>query len=61
MHVGRSLLIADRVNIANKLAYYEKTYDNDLQHKFAKGIRIVGFTYGDSFAHIQSYLVDFND
>ncbi|WGT40128.1 hypothetical protein QH639_04925 [Lysinibacillus sp. 1 U-2021] len=29
-------------NIENKLAYYKATYDENLEHKHAKGIRIVG-------------------
>ncbi|WP_438285549.1 hypothetical protein [Bacillus wiedmannii] len=51
------VIINHRVNIADKLDYYGKTYDENLNHKFAKGIRIVGFTYGDSFADIQNDLV----
>jgi len=29
-------------NIEKKLAYYKATYDENLEHKHAKGIRIVG-------------------
>jgi hypothetical protein len=55
------VIINSRANIADKLEYYKKTYDENLNHKFAKGIRITGFTYGDSFAKIQSYLSTFNN
>lgn len=51
------VIINSRVNIADKLAYYKKTYDEELNHKFSKGIRIVGFTYGDSFEDIQNDLI----
>lgn len=29
-------------NIEKKIAYYQATYDENLEHKHAKGIRIVG-------------------
>lgn len=29
-------------NIEKKLAYYKATYDENLKHKHAKGIRIIG-------------------
>lgn len=32
-------------NLALKLDYYKKTYDNYLEHKHAKGIKIVGYTF----------------
>jgi hypothetical protein len=39
-------------NADAKLEYYKKTYDNELNHKFSKGIRIVGVTYGNTFEEI---------
>lgn len=51
------VIINSHENIADKLAYYGKTYDDNLNHEFAKGIRIVGFTYGDSFEDIQNDLI----
>ncbi|MEW4235983.1 hypothetical protein Q0N71_14510 [Bacillus thuringiensis] len=51
------IIINHRMNISDKLDYYGKTYDVNLNHKFANGIRIVGFTYGDSFADIQHDLI----
>lgn len=36
------LIINPPTNIENKLAYYKATYDENLEHKHAKGIRIVG-------------------
>lgn len=44
-------------NIEQKLAYYENTYDENLQHKFAPGIRIIGFTFGGSLIDIESDLL----
>lgn len=32
-------------NLEKKLAYYKKTYDENLFHKHAKGISIVGYTF----------------
>lgn len=40
-------------NIDRKLAYYKITYNHDLTHKFAKGIKIVDITYGENFDEIQ--------
>lgn len=33
------------VNLEKKLEYYKNTYDENLEHKHAKGIRIVGYTF----------------
>jgi hypothetical protein len=43
-------------NIDSKLEYYVKNYDSELNHKFAKGIRISGFTYGESYDIVQAHL-----
>lgn len=32
-------------NLALKLEYYKKTYDEQLEHKHAKGIKIIGYTF----------------
>lgn len=32
-------------NLQKKLEYYKKTYDENLEHKHAKGIKIVGYTF----------------
>ncbi|GKU81216.1 hypothetical protein [Niallia sp. NCCP-28] len=50
------IIINKRENIDSKLAYYKKTYDGDLTHKFAPGIKIVSFTFGDDFGDIQEDL-----
>ncbi|OLN21729.1 hypothetical protein BTO30_13510 [Domibacillus antri] len=31
-------------NLPKKLEYYKATYDENLNHKHAKGIRIIGYT-----------------
>jgi wobble nucleotide-excising tRNase len=43
-------------NADSKLAYYKNTYDEELNHKFAKGIKIVGFTFGDDMGEIEEDL-----
>ncbi|MDC2867577.1 hypothetical protein [Bacillus sp. BP-3] len=50
------VIINDHYNIPFKLEYYKKTYNEDLSHKYASGINIVGFTHGYSFLNIQSKL-----
>jgi hypothetical protein len=51
------VIINGSVNFEDKLAYYKKTYDSELKHKFAEGISIVGFTYGNTFAEIEDRLI----
>jgi len=46
------VIINEASNFDSKLAYYQKTYDEDLNHKFADGIKIIGFAFGDSFQEI---------
>ncbi|PDZ82168.1 hypothetical protein COO00_18715 [Bacillus toyonensis] len=50
------LIINDKHNIGSKLAYYKKTYGEDLEHRYTPGIRIVGFAYGYSFSGILRQL-----
>ena len=45
-------------NAEDKLKYYQNVYDENLNHKHAKGIRIVNFTYGYSFEEIQIDLTE---
>lgn len=40
------VIINDKHNIDSKLAYYKKTYNEDLEHRYTPGTRIVGFAYG---------------
>lgn len=44
-------------NAEDKLNYYRNVYDENLNHKYSNGIRIVGCSYGNSFADIQKDLV----
>lgn len=39
------LIINPVVNLEKKLEYYKKTYDENLEHKHAKGIKITGYTF----------------
>lgn len=39
------LIINPVENLKKKLEYWIKTYDENLMHKHAKGIRIVGYTF----------------
>ncbi|MES5957565.1 hypothetical protein QCI42_30170 [Bacillus fungorum] len=50
------VIINDKHNIVSKLEYYKKTYNEDLEHRYAPGIRIVGYAYGYSFAGVQREL-----
>ncbi|AMQ66559.1 hypothetical protein BH753_gp077 [Bacillus phage Shbh1] len=44
------------VNVDTKLAYYKKTYDRNLNHKFAEGIKIIGFCHANSLSDIEDIL-----
>ncbi|KXY41431.1 MULTISPECIES: hypothetical protein [Bacillus] len=50
------VIINDKHNIDSKLAYYMKPYNEDLEHRYTPGIRIVGFAYGYSFSEILRQL-----
>lgn len=51
------IIINSRANFDSKLEYYKNTYDSYLRHKHAKGVSIVGFTYGDFFSDIERDLL----
>ena len=53
---AEEVIINPAGNFAKKLAYYTEAYDDDLQLIKAPGIRITGFTYGDSYAEIEKKL-----
>ncbi len=38
------LIINPVVNLKKKLEYYKATYTDNLEHKYAKGIKIVAYT-----------------
>ena len=40
------LIINPVANLKKKLEYYQNTYDEKLGHKHAKGIKIIGYTFG---------------
>lgn len=50
-------IIIPDTNFDNKLAYYKQTYNEELEHKKASGINIIGFGAGNSFAEIQKLLL----
>lgn len=37
------IIINPVVNMEAKIAYYDQTYDDDLKHKFAPGVKIEGY------------------
>ena len=51
------IIINENENFDSKLDYYKKAYNEDLTLKTFNGIRIVGFTYGDSFKDIEEDLI----
>ncbi len=47
------MIINTTENIDAKLAYYQKTYDEELNHKFSPGIKIVNFTFAKELKDIE--------
>lgn len=47
------VIINENANFDAKFDYYKAAYDENLNHKQAPGIRIIGFTYGDDYAGIE--------
>lgn len=50
------IIINSKENFDENLKYYQRSYNDDLVLKSYSGIRIVGFTMGDSLADIESSL-----
>jgi hypothetical protein len=53
---GEELIINPYVNFDDKLEYYQKAYTDDLVLKTYDGIRIVGFTFGNTLEDIENQL-----
>jgi hypothetical protein len=51
------VIINEAENIESKLEYYKKAYDDNLNHRFSKGIKMIGFSYGDGFDEIEHDLI----
>jgi len=49
------IIINEAENIDKKLAYYQNTYDENLLHKHAAGIKIIDFTYANTYAELEKY------
>ena len=50
---GYEIIINPYINILEKLEYYRKTYDDDLNHKHAKGIKIVSWCSLDEIRELE--------
>ena len=51
------VIINEMENFKSKLEYYKQSYNTDLTLKAFNGIKIVGFTFGNSYDDIESDLV----
>ena len=50
------IIINENENFDSKFEYYKKAYNEDLTLKAFSGIKIIGFTYADSFQEIENDL-----
>lgn len=53
------VIINHKDSFAVKLAYYQATYNEDLTHKHALGVRIINWTFGDTFEEVHEGLTHF--
>ena len=53
------IIINENANFDSKFAYYKKAYNEDLTLKTFSGIKIVGFTYGNTFESIEKDLLNY--
>ena len=51
------IIINPNENFDAKFEYYKKAYTDDLVLKTYDGIKIIGFTYGNSFEEIEKDLI----
>lgn len=56
------IIINENANFDSKLAYYKKAYNGDLTLRNAPDkIKIIGFTYRNTFKEIEKDLIERND
>ena len=53
---GSEVIINPKENFISKMEYYQKAYNDDLTLKNFNGIRIIGFTFANSYEDIQKDL-----
>lgn len=51
------IIINEHANFGPKAVYYCSTYDDNLEHKYAKGIKIIGWASGNTFKEIEDTLI----
>lgn len=51
------IIINETPNFKTKLEYYKKAYNQDLTLKTFNGIKIIGFSYGNTFEDIEKDLL----
>lgn len=51
------IIVNPTENYDKKFEYYKSAYDENLNHRQAPGIKIIGFTYGDSLTELEKDLI----
>lgn len=51
------IIIDENENFDKKFQHYKQSYNDDLTLKKFSGVKIVGFSYGDSFEEIEKDLI----
>ncbi|HID0768197.1 TPA: hypothetical protein ACXDAZ_002727 [Clostridium botulinum] len=52
------IIINENANFDSKFEYYKRAYNEDLTLRSFNGIKIIGFTHGDTFEQIERDLID---
>lgn len=55
------IIVNPNENIDSKLEYYKKTYDENCNHKFAPGIKIVEVAFGCDWETIFDYFDELSE
>lgn len=45
-------------NVKYKMKYYKESYNEDLTHKYANGVKILAVAFGNTFEEIEQDLLD---
>lgn len=55
------IIVNERENFESKLNYYIETYDDELIHKFSRGIKIIGAGTGSDFKRLEKSILGIKD
>ena len=54
---SKKVVICDKNDFDHELQFYKDSYTDDLKHKHAEGLEIIGFTFGNSYSVLEYDLI----